>query len=53
MLAEGHSLADIARRLSISPRTAETHRQQAARKLGLTNLALLTRWAIRERLIEP
>lgn len=47
LTAEGHTNADIAARLSISPRTAETHRSNLMRKLGLRNLADLIRYALR------
>lgn len=45
--AEGHSNASIAQRLSISPRTAETHRTNLMRKLGLKNQTDLIRYAIK------
>ena len=50
-LAEGHSCAEIAERLSISPRTAEMHRGSAMRKLGLKTQADLVRYAIRRGMI--
>jgi len=45
LAAEGHSTDGIAGRLSISPRTAETHRASAMRKLGLTRQFELIRYA--------
>lgn len=51
LLAEGHSSAQIAAALHIAPSTAETHRRNIMRKLGLHNLAALTKYAIREGLI--
>jgi two-component system response regulator NreC len=49
--AEGNNYGEIAERLVISPRTAETHRANAMRKLGLTTVADLVRYAIRRGLI--
>jgi DNA-binding NarL/FixJ family response regulator len=51
LAAEGHRNADIAARLSISPRTAEMHRANAQRKLGLKTQADLIRYAIRRGMI--
>jgi DNA-binding NarL/FixJ family response regulator len=51
LAAEGHSSAEIASRLSISPRTAEMHRGNAMRKLGLKTQADLIRYAIRRGMI--
>jgi DNA-binding NarL/FixJ family response regulator len=48
LAAEGHSNAEIAARLSISPRTAETHRGNLMRKLGLQNQTALIRYALRK-----
>jgi two-component system, NarL family, response regulator NreC len=53
LAAEGHSNAEIAARLSISPRTAEMHRANALRKLGLRSQAELTRYAIRRGMLPP
>ncbi|MGI4788925.1 MAG: response regulator [Janthinobacterium lividum] len=47
LAAEGGSSTDIANRLSISPRTAETHRGHLMRKLGLRTQTDLIRFAIR------
>lgn len=46
LVSEGHSSADIARRLSISRRTAESHRANVMRKLRLGNQIDLIRFAI-------
>ncbi len=51
LAAEGHSNASIAARLSISPRTAETHRTNLMRKLGLRNQTELIKYAIRAGLL--
>lgn len=48
MIAEGKSTKDIAFTLKISAKTIETHRRQIMQKLKLTNVAELTRYAIRE-----
>ena len=45
--------AEIAARLSISPRTAEMHRAKAMRKLGLKTQAELVRYALRRGMIPP
>lgn len=51
LAAEGHSNAEIAEKLFISPRTAETHRTNLLRKLGLQTQTDLVRFAIRKGLI--
>ncbi len=51
LAAEGLSNAEIAARLSISPRTAEMHRASALRKLGLKSQADLIRYALRRGMI--
>lgn len=51
LAAEGRTNAEIAARLFISPRTAETHRANLMRKLGLQNHTELIRYAIRRGLI--
>lgn len=53
LAAEGYSSARIARRLSISPRTAEAHRANAMRKLGLGSQAALIRYAAERGLLPP
>jgi DNA-binding NarL/FixJ family response regulator len=52
LIAEGHSQKQIARLLTISAKTVETHRRSIWRKLGLTSMAALVRCAIRNNLIE-
>jgi len=47
LAAEGHSNSEIASRLSISPRTAETHRANLMRKLDLRSQTELVRYALR------
>lgn len=53
LAAEGHSNTEIAEKLFISPRTAETHRTNLLRKLGLQTQTDLVRFAIRKGLIQP
>ena len=51
LLAEGCTVREIGTKLSISPRTVESHRKNVLDKMGLRNLADLTRFAIREGLV--
>lgn len=51
--AEGCSSTEIGKRLFISPRTAETHRANILRKLGLRSQTELVRYAIRKKIISP
>jgi len=53
LVAEGERTAEIAERLHISHATVETHRRNIMRKLDLHTAAALTKFAIREGLIEP
>ena len=53
LAAEGQGHAAIAERLTISPRTAETHRTNLMRKLGLRSQAELVHYAIRQGVIHP
>ena len=46
LAAEGSGNADIAERLSLSPRTVETHRSNLMHKLDLRSQADLLRYAI-------
>ena len=50
LLAEGQSIKQIALRLNISPKTADANRRQIMNKLGIFNVAELTKYAIREGL---
>jgi DNA-binding NarL/FixJ family response regulator len=50
MLAEGHSVKDIAFSFELSPKTIESHRMNLMAKLQVDNLADLTRLAVREGL---
>jgi len=51
LAAEGHSNPQVAARLTISPRTAETHRANVMRKLGLKTQTDLVRYAVRQGLL--
>ena len=53
LLAEGKSNKEVAETLTISVRTAETHRASILRKLNLDSFAQLVRYAIRNKIIEP
>jgi DNA-binding NarL/FixJ family response regulator len=53
LIAEGHTAKQIAQRLAISIKTAETHRAQIMQRLGIHDLAGLVRYAIRTGLIAP
>ena len=46
LLAEGHSVSEIAATLSLSPKTVETYRARMMEKLGIYELAGLVRFAI-------
>jgi DNA-binding NarL/FixJ family response regulator len=48
LLAQGFTNAEIAQQLFISRRTAETHRSQIMRKLGLHHMVELVFYALRE-----
>jgi two-component system response regulator NreC len=52
LLALGHTNQEIARRLYISVRTAETHRAHIMQKLRLTSRAELVRYALDQGLLE-
>ena len=53
LLAEGLSNKEIASRLDISVKTAETHRTNVMRKIGAHSLADVVRYAIRNGIVEP
>ena len=52
MAAHSHTNAEIATRLSISPRTAETHRTNLMRKLGLRTQTALIKYALQRGIID-
>lgn len=51
MAAEGLSSSETAKRLSISPRTAELHRGRMMNKLGLRNQTELVRYALKRGIL--
>ena len=53
LLAEGRTNKQIAASLEISTKTVETHRSSLMRKLNLHSVGELTRYAIRNKIIEP
>lgn len=52
-VCNGQTSREIGERLSISPRTVETHRENVARKLRIRTIAGLTRFALDAGLIPP
>jgi DNA-binding NarL/FixJ family response regulator len=52
LLAEGKSSKEVASSLSISVKTAETHRANIMRKLQLHSVSELVRYALRNKIIE-
>jgi DNA-binding NarL/FixJ family response regulator len=53
LIAEGHSVKQVAVMLGISVKTAETHRAQIMERLHIHDLAGLVRYAIRIGMIAP
>ncbi len=53
LLAEGKTTKQAALCLHISPKTVEVHRLNLMNKLGIDNIAQLTKYAIQEGLTEP
>jgi len=51
LAAEGHTSTEIAARISLSPRTIETHRRHLMHKLGLRSQTDLIRYALRRGII--
>jgi len=52
LLAEGSSNKEIARKLEISVKTAETHRSNIMRKMQFDSLSDLVRYAVRNKIID-
>jgi len=52
LLADGYTPKEIAHRLSISPKTAESHKYNIMEKLEVRSVAALTKIAIKEELID-
>src|SRR3984957_14700471 len=53
LLSEGKSSREVATVLSISVKTAETHRANIMRKLEIHSVSELVRYAVRNQIIEP
>ena len=53
LVAEGYTNVEIARRLSVSPRTVETHRRNLMQKLNLRTPVELVRYALQRGLLPP
>lgn len=53
LIAEGHSTKEIASKLDVSVKTAETHRAQLMERLAIHDVAGLVRYAIRIGLVTP
>lgn len=51
LIADGFTDREIAQKLSITDKTASTHRKNILRKLSLKNTALLIRHAIENKLV--
>lgn len=52
LLAEGKSSKEVASSLSISVKTAETHRANIMRKLQLHSVSELVRYPVRNQIVE-
>ena len=52
LLAEGKSNKEVARRLGITVKTAETHRNNIMRKMSFGSLADLVRYAVRNHIVD-
>jgi len=52
LIAEGLSSKQIAARLGVSAKTANFHRYEIKRRLGVKSIAEIVRWAIRSGVIE-
>jgi DNA-binding NarL/FixJ family response regulator len=53
LIAEGKTTKEIARILSVSAKTAESHRGRIMEKLGIHNTAGLVRYSVRHGVIQP
>lgn len=51
LLAEGHAQKDIAKKLSLSPKTISTYQSRILKKLGLQSKSEIIRFAINQKLI--
>jgi DNA-binding CsgD family transcriptional regulator len=53
LVSEGNTTKEIAKTLHLSPKTVDSHREHIMEKLGIRNIAGLTKYAIREGLTTP
>ncbi|HEX8295797.1 MAG TPA: response regulator transcription factor [Chthoniobacteraceae bacterium] len=53
LMCEGHVSREVGERLAISSRTVETHRKRLMKKVGVSTLLGLIRYALRTRIVEP
>ncbi len=53
LLAEGHSVKQIAALLQVSPKTVEYHKYQMMETLGLATLGELIRYAVQHGIVPP
>lgn len=53
LLAEGRTSKEVALALNISTKTSETHRTNIMQKLNLHSITELTRYAIRNKIVQP
>ena len=53
MLAEGHSVKEIASILNISIKTVEYHKYRMMEDLGIKTTAELVRYAVKQGIAEP
>ena len=51
LIAEGHTMKEVASILKISPRTAESHKYEIMRVLGVDTTAALVQYAVRLKLV--
>jgi DNA-binding NarL/FixJ family response regulator len=52
LIATGHRLSDIAEALALSPKTVSVYRARILEKMGMSNNAELTHYAIKHKLVE-
>ena len=52
LAAQGHTTREIAKRLYISAKTADRHIQNLYTKIGVSNRAAATRWAVEHGLAD-
>jgi DNA-binding NarL/FixJ family response regulator len=51
LVAEGHTMKEVARLLNVSPRTVEFHKYKMMQELGLHSTAELTQYALKHRIV--